>query len=147
MPPGTPETVEQTIPELPSQAVPRPEAEPTVPRIELPNSTDNPPAETPPEQRFRVQQVEVLGSTVLQSEIDAIASQLENRDVTFADLLQLRADITQLYIDNGFITSGAFLPNNQNLTNGIVQVQVLEGTLENIEIVACEKAMCATECS
>lgn len=144
LPPSAPETVEQTLLDLLSQAIPNPETEPPVPNIEVPNikvpnSAENPSAETSTEQTFRVEQVEVLGSTVLQSEIDAIASQLEDRDVTLTDLQQLPADITQLYHDNSFITSGAFLPEDQDLTNGIVQVQVIEGTLEAIEVVGLRR--------
>ncbi|MGD1900133.1 MAG: ShlB/FhaC/HecB family hemolysin secretion/activation protein [Phormidesmis sp.] len=139
LPPRTPETVEQTIPELPPPTVPVPEPAPPAVELDPPDSENVVPSTPSTEQRFRVRRVEVLGSTVLQREIDAIARQLENRDVTFADLLQLRADITQLYIDNGFITSGAFLPNNQDLTDGVVQVQVLEGTLEAIAIVGLQR--------
>ncbi|MEL6937744.1 MAG: ShlB/FhaC/HecB family hemolysin secretion/activation protein [Cyanobacteria bacterium J06598_1] len=138
LPPRTPETIEQVIPDLPPSTVPVPEAEPPAVELELPAETETS-NEPPTGQRFRVNKVEILGSTVLAGEINAIARQLENREVTFADLLQLRADITQLYIDNGFITSGAFLPNNQDLTNGVVQVQVLEGTLEDIEIVGLQR--------
>jgi hemolysin activation/secretion protein len=76
----------------------------------------------------------VLGSTVLQAEIEALTSQFENQDVTFNDLFQLRADITQLYIANGYITSGAFLPTDQDFSTGLVQIQVVEGELEDVAI-------------
>ncbi|WP_445638534.1 ShlB/FhaC/HecB family hemolysin secretion/activation protein [Nostoc sp. DSM 114161] len=81
-----------------------------------------------------VKKVEVLGATVLKNEIAELIKLFENRQVTFADLVQLRSDITELYIKNGYVTSGAFLPNNQNLTDGVVQIQVVEGELEKIEL-------------
>ncbi|MEL6780378.1 MAG: ShlB/FhaC/HecB family hemolysin secretion/activation protein [Cyanobacteria bacterium J06597_16] len=137
LPPRAPEAVEQTIPTTPPP-ISVPDPEPPAIDLEIPTLPEPEPL-APTALRFRVNRVEVLGNTVLHDEIRAIASQLENRNVTFADLLQLRADITQLYISNGFITSGAFLPNNQDLTNGIVQVQVLEGTLEEIEIVGLQR--------
>lgn len=143
LPPRVPEAVEQTIPTSPPPPIPVPAPAPPEIDLEIPDAGEPVPGEmsgdVPAGQRFRLREVEVLGNTVLQDEIDAIARQLENREITFADLLQLRADITQLYIDNGFITSGAFLPNNQDLTNGVVQIQVLEGTLEAIEIVGLQR--------
>lgn len=54
--------------------------------------------------------------------------------VTFDGLVELRSAITQLYINKGYITSGAFLPNNQDLSDGDVQIQVVEGTLERIDV-------------
>jgi hemolysin activation/secretion protein len=54
--------------------------------------------------------------------------------MTFATLVELRSTVTQLYIGNGYITSGAFLPNNQDLSDGDVQIQVVEGKLERIDV-------------
>ncbi|NJL41116.1 MAG: ShlB/FhaC/HecB family hemolysin secretion/activation protein [Leptolyngbyaceae cyanobacterium SM1_4_3] len=54
--------------------------------------------------------------------------------MTFATLVELRSAVTQLYIDNGYITSGAFLPNNQDLSDGDAQIQVVEGQLERIDV-------------
>jgi hemolysin activation/secretion protein len=54
--------------------------------------------------------------------------------MTFATLVELRSAVTELYIDNGYITSGAFLPNNQDLSDGDAQIQVVEGKLERIDV-------------
>ena len=54
-------------------------------------------------------------------------------------MLELRSQITKLYIDKGYITSGAFIPNNQNLTSGVVQLQVVEGELEGISIFGLQR--------
>lgn len=88
----------------------------------------------PKRDRFSVKKVQVLGSTVLDSEIAALIKPYENREVTFEELIGLRSAITQLYIQNGYVTSGAFLPNNQSLNDGVVQIQVVEGELERIEL-------------
>ena len=61
-------------------------------------------------------------------------AKLENQTVTLDQLLELRSAITQLYIEQGYTTSGAFLPSNQNLSDGIVQIQVVEGEVEDIQI-------------
>ena len=88
----------------------------------------------PKRDRFSIKKVQVLGSTVLHSEIAALIKPYENREVTFEELIGLRSAITQLYIQNGYVTSGAFLPNNQSLNDGVVQIQVVEGELETIEL-------------
>ncbi|MEB3295228.1 MAG: ShlB/FhaC/HecB family hemolysin secretion/activation protein [Synechococcales bacterium] len=109
------------IPELPSP----PQALPSEPPQETP---------VPNKAKFRIQQVEVLGNTVLQAEIAQLTQPFTNKLVSFEDLVQLRSAITQLYLDQGYITSGAFLSTNQSLRKGIVQIQVIEGRLEKINI-------------
>ncbi|BAZ50274.1 surface antigen D15 domain-containing protein [Nostoc sp. NIES-4103] len=134
IPPTVPETLDQTIPKpTPSPTVPTPTnpAAPIVPSPAIPTPSDT---NFPNSESFLVKKVEVLGATVLKNEIAKLVQPLENRQVTFADLLKLRSDITELYINNGYITSGAFLPNNQNLTDSVVKIQVVEGELEKIEI-------------
>jgi hemolysin activation/secretion protein len=83
---------------------------------------------------FYVRDVRVTGNTVLQTEIDAKIKQFKRRTVTFDDLICLRSQITKLYLNNGYITSGAFLPNNQNLNSGIITLQVVEGGISDIAI-------------
>lgn len=75
-----------------------------------------------------------MGNTVLKDEINQLIKKYENREVTFENLITLRSAITELYLKNGYVTSGAFLPNNQALDSGTVQIQVVEGELERIEI-------------
>lgn len=140
LPPGTPERVQQSIP-TPSEATPPlptepPAASPT-PSLQTPTETQ-PVTPDLPDVRFPIRDVQLQGSTVLQTEIaELIADFLkryETETTTFDDLVALRSSITQLYIDNGYITSGAFLLNNQDLSDGVVEIQVVEGTLEAIQI-------------
>lgn len=86
-----------------------------------------------------ISQIEVIGSTVLQSEIANLVTLYQNRNVTFDELTALRSSITQLYIDNGYVSSGAFIPTNQDLSSGVVQIQVVEGELEAIEIIGLRR--------
>lgn len=138
IPSTTPETIEPTIPIYPDSQPPLP--------LEAPASPPEQNLETPPtpqlpgctpstsSERFLIEEIEVLGNTVLQAEIAALTKQLENQEVTFEDLLCLRSQITQLYLDNGYVTSGAFIPNNQVLGDQVVTIQVVEGELEEIQI-------------
>lgn len=55
------------------------------------------------------------------------------KKVTYNDLLKIAADITEVYKQNGYVTSRAFIPP-QEIENGIAQVTVVEGRIDDIEI-------------
>ncbi|WAL62922.1 ShlB/FhaC/HecB family hemolysin secretion/activation protein [Thermocoleostomius sinensis] len=111
----------------------QPPASPPDPELQTPDSTI-PSIDPAISASFFVETIEVSGNTVLSDEIATLTAAYENRDVTFEELIALRSQITQLYFDNGYITSGAFLPNNQDLSDGTVEIQVIEGEIEQIEV-------------
>ena len=143
------ETIQETIP---PNTEPIPETEPPSesekPTIFAPGGVDSAGCEfsvnesiTNYADRFFIRDIQVIGNTVLQSEIDEIVknSQLKYRTATFEDLVCLRSQLTQLYLDKGYVTSGAFLANNQDLSNGVVTIQVVEGELEQIIITGLDR--------
>jgi hemolysin activation/secretion protein len=137
IPPTAPDAVEQTLPEpseFPRPLPGEPPTSPPEPQLQTPPIQESPEVIPSSGERLFIKEVEVLGNTVLQDEITALTQQYENRSVTFEQLLELRSAIVQLYIDNGYITSGAFIPNNQDLSSGTVLIQVVEGEIEQIEI-------------
>lgn len=85
------------------------------------------------EARFSPATIRVVGSTVLQDKIAQIVACYEGQSITLTDLFNLRSQITQLYINNGYITSGAFIPSGQ-IVEQSVQVQVVEGGLEAVQV-------------
>ena len=98
-----------------------------------------PQKEVPVTGTITVNRFEVLGSNVFtQAELDQILLSFTKRPITFSELLQVRSQITDLYISRGYITSGAFIPT-QNLQNGVVQIQVIEGGLEDIKVIGVER--------
>lgn len=105
----------------------------TSPTTESVSVIDNCPSE-PDSQRFTIQKIEVVGNTIFQKEIQELIKPWENNNITFEELICLRTAITELYVQNGYITSGAFLPNHQELTSGVAQIQVVEGEIESLEI-------------
>uniref|UniRef100_A0A8J7AKH0 ShlB/FhaC/HecB family hemolysin secretion/activation protein n=2 Tax=Desmonostoc muscorum TaxID=1179 RepID=A0A8J7AKH0_DESMC len=58
---------------------------------------------------------------------------IKETPISFAELQKARSAITKLYVDHGYITSGAILPA-QSVKDGIVKIQVVEGTLEKINV-------------
>jgi hemolysin activation/secretion protein len=139
IPPNTPERVEETIPKPLESPLPTPETPETnpTPSVTTPN---NPPVNqenSPGNERFSIKKIEVLGNTIFQPEISKIVQKYEQKkEISFDDLINLRTEITQLYVDNGYVTSGAFILNDRpdDIENGNVTIQVVEGKLEGLEI-------------
>ncbi|MUG91341.1 BamA/TamA family outer membrane protein [Scytonema sp. UIC 10036] len=116
---------------------PLPTPQPLPPRDSQPIiPTPSPPAPIPeqPPISIPVRQIEVTGSTVLsQDEIATITKPFEGRSVTLKDLRGVADSITQIYLNQGYITSRAVLVD-QEITNGVVKILVIEGSLEKIEV-------------
>ncbi|NER00621.1 MAG: ShlB/FhaC/HecB family hemolysin secretion/activation protein, partial [Cyanothece sp. SIO2G6] len=54
--------------------------------------------------------------------------------VSLAQLIQASDRITQRYVDEGYISSGAIIPEDGIQPDGTVNIQVIEGRLEAIEV-------------
>ncbi|NJL09805.1 MAG: ShlB/FhaC/HecB family hemolysin secretion/activation protein [Calothrix sp. SM1_7_51] len=84
--------------------------------------------------RIFVERFEVEGNTVFSKEkLAEVLKPFTGKELTFAEILQARSAITQLYVDNGYITSGALIPI-QALNGKVVKIQVVEGGLEGINV-------------
>ncbi len=127
------------------EPLPQPEIERLPPPEQLlPQSpSPTPPGETPSieaPQVIRVKRFVVTGSTVFSERelVGAIEKAIgplgaEGRNVSLAELFQARSAITDYYTSRGYITSGAFIPP-QKLQDGVVEIRVLEGSLEDIRV-------------
>ncbi|NJN73689.1 MAG: ShlB/FhaC/HecB family hemolysin secretion/activation protein [Limnothrix sp. RL_2_0] len=80
-----------------------------------------------------ITQISVQGSTVFTDTDFAPILDSVTGDTTLEKLNAAIAKITQLYLDAGYLTSRAVLPS-QLLGNGNVTIQVIEGSLTDIEI-------------
>ena len=138
-----------TRPEIPPpQDVQPPSPEP-LPLPEPPQSLPPPedllqplPSETTPQEAFpgnatqtiTIKRFEVVGSTVFSPErLAKLLAPFTQKPISVAELFQARSAITQLYIEQGYITSGAYIPP-QRLRLGVVTIQVVEGGLEAINV-------------
>jgi hemolysin activation/secretion protein len=141
---GMLEAIAQTPPSQPPQP-PTQEPLPPLPEVDpTPPEDQEPPVLTPPEEQptpddspeieIPIRQVNVTGSTVLtDTEIQTIVAEVEGQTVSLDRLRQVADQITQIYLDRGYITSRAVL-GDQVIEDGIVQIQVIEGTLAAIEV-------------
>jgi hemolysin activation/secretion protein len=81
-----------------------------------------------------VQRIEVVGSTIFdQEDFAPLTQSYEGQSLTLEELAAIANRITQLYSDGGYITSRAVLVD-QVVREGVVQIRVIEGTLERIDI-------------
>jgi hemolysin activation/secretion protein len=81
-----------------------------------------------------VQKFNFVGSTVFSTEeLNRAIAEFRGKPISFAQLLQAANKITELYVQKGYITSGAYVPE-QNLRSGSVNIQIVEGSLADIEV-------------
>lgn len=108
----------------------------------LPGSPESPPANQPtpaeppvdiPTDVF-VETIQITGSTVFETaELQAVVAPFEGQSLTAQQLVQVADAVTQLYLQNGYITTRAVLAE-QVITGGILEIQVFEGGIEAIAI-------------
>lgn len=106
---------------------------PKPPTPEIPNEDQYP-------TRARVKKFIFEGNTVFSDrQLEIVVAPYTGRGITFAELLQARAAVTKLYVERGYITSGALVPivGNQSIRPNegvVVTIKIVEGKLEGINI-------------
>ncbi|MCS6294936.1 MAG: ShlB/FhaC/HecB family hemolysin secretion/activation protein [Nitrospira sp.] len=84
--------------------------------------------------RVFVHDIHVTGSTVFSdTELAEVTAPYRNRDLTTEDLEKVRLALTLLYVNKGYLTSGAVIPD-QDVTFGTIVIQIVEGTLARIDV-------------
>jgi len=77
---------------------------------------------------------DVIGNRVIpESEIDRLLKPYLFRPVSFVELLEVQQAITQLYVERGYFTSGAYIPP-QKIKDRTVRIEIIEGSIEDIKI-------------
>ncbi|TAF05547.1 MAG: ShlB/FhaC/HecB family hemolysin secretion/activation protein [Nostocales cyanobacterium] len=123
-----------------AQPLPEPEPLPVLPPpdqlLPIPTPIPNQP-EVSPEvlpTTLVVNEFKFVGNTVFSGEeLAKAAAAYTKRPVTFTELLQLRSELTKLYIEKGYVTSGVIIPP-QTIKNAVVVMQMVEGSLEKINV-------------
>lgn len=122
----------QPLPDL--EPVP-PDEEPVLPET----SESEPESADPADVQFLVETVDVIGSTVFtQEDFASITAEVEGQQVTLSQLQATADAITQLYLNEGYLTSRAILVD-QTIDDGVVVIQVVEGRIGEIEVEGTER--------
>ena len=110
---------------------PKPQPELRLPPVERPGGE---PQQLPAGLYITVKQIQFIGNTVFSdAALDALVSQYKNRPISTLDLEELRLSITNHYVNQGYINSGALIPD-QNLDQGTLILQIIEGKLNRINV-------------
>lgn len=100
-------------------------------------NTPTPPAAgtaQPQPGNIQVENLTVKGSSILdEAEIQELAGPFVGRSVSEDSLQRLADAITERYLEEGYITSRAIL-NAKTLPTGQIEIQVLEGGIEEIQV-------------
>ena len=84
--------------------------------------------------RVFVHDIHVTGSTVFSdAELAEVTAPYRNREITTEDLERLRLALTLMYINKGYLTSGAIIPD-QDVSFGTIVLQIIEGKLSRIDV-------------
>ncbi|MCD8488464.1 MAG: ShlB/FhaC/HecB family hemolysin secretion/activation protein [Desertifilum sp.] len=139
----------QAVPQAPPIPSPEPGRDrflqPSPPPAPLPEAVEEAPVLSPPAPEvtpqptepsasFPVTRIEVMGSSLFDAaDFNPIIRPLEGRTITLEELREAAQAITQLYLDRGYLTSRALLVD-QPITDGVVQIRIIEGGIERIDI-------------
>lgn len=125
IPPRNPQPLPRKLPKTkPNPLQPNPFSVPT-------------PSPLPIYGRIVVDRFEFLDHTAFSTEeLTTEIKHLLGKPLSFAELLQVETILTQLYVQAGYVNSGAYIASGQNFTadSAVVQIQIVEGGLEAIEI-------------
>ncbi len=111
-----------------------PATEPNRPDFKLPPVPENIPQQTSEQRQFDIVRIEFDGNTVLdEKSLRESVQSYERRGVTLNELEELRLKITQRYIDQGYVNSGAILTADA-FNDGVLRFKMQEGHLDEIII-------------
>lgn len=116
-------------------------------RLELPRFEEDkklqftlPPIDVPAQKQLStsviifVRKFLLVGNTTFSdAELAEVTAPYEGREITTAELLAVRQDITHYYVSRGYINSGAIIPD-QDISQGTVTLQIIEGRLTSTAV-------------
>ncbi len=85
--------------------------------------------------RFALKQLRFSGNTAFSSEeLESLASDFLGKEITLLDIYKIRDAITRKYGDAGFGLSKAVVPEQRIQAEGLVQLQIIEGFVDEVVI-------------
>ena len=91
-------------------------------------------SETAPGLHVMVKEIRLTGNTVFSAEeLSTVTAPYLNKELTTEDLEGLRLRLTLYYVNRGYITSGAILPDQQ-VKDGVIIYQIIEGKVAKIDL-------------
>jgi hemolysin activation/secretion protein len=92
-------------------------------------------ARAPQPEAVRVDRIAFRGNRALRSSaLQAVAAPFLGRDLTAADIEELRIALTHQYVDRGYINSGVILDPEAPYRDGVLSFQVIEGRIREVRV-------------
>jgi len=83
----------------------------------------------------RVTRIVVTGNTVLPpAAIEAVTARYANRTLSVEQIEALRRELTTLYVDRGYVSSGMLLGDQEVGPDGVLHLHAIEGRLEAVRL-------------
>lgn len=109
------------------------------PQFALPPVPEHSPDLEASQQSIKLNRVEFKGNYALSGELlKENTRPYEGRKVSLDEIEELRQKLTRLYIDRGYINSGAIIQDNA-YADGILTIHLVEGVLDEIQIRGTER--------
>ncbi len=119
-------------PQLPTFEPPKREPSKVLPPIPLPETGDI--EGLSGGVRVFIQAVRIQGNTVLPAgALEALTTPFEGRALSFSEIEALVDQLTLAYVNRGYISSGATIPE-QTIEDGVLKIQVVEGALGDVDV-------------
>ncbi|WP_455199973.1 ShlB/FhaC/HecB family hemolysin secretion/activation protein [Kaarinaea lacus] len=83
---------------------------------------------------FKLENVTFSGNTVFSNDqLQALVQPYIGKTIDTLDIQQIKNLITKHYIDNGYLNSGAVIPD-QDIQDGILEINIIEGDLTTVNV-------------
>ena len=106
-----------------------------LPPVPAPDAGTSPAGST---EKFKLERVRFHGNTVFSTDVlVAIAAPFAGREISLAQLEELRQLLTRHYVDRGYVNSGVLIGSGS--ADGVVLFEVVEGILSSVRLRGLER--------
>jgi len=112
--------------------------------LKLPSLPELPPIPQDEKQLSSMAYIEVKqfifegNSKISDAKLNEMAQNYQNKKITAEQLQRFKNEITTHYVKNGYINSGAIIPDQQ-VSDGMITIKIIEGKLSKIEVSGNER--------
>jgi hemolysin activation/secretion protein len=116
------------------QGTPLPEPLPPEETEQIPTTTPETPVVDPDSPKITIKTIEVIDSSIFDTQdFNSIIQPLSDRTVTLTELQEVADQITQMYLERGYLTSRAVIVEESLTTENII-IRIIEGEIEEIQV-------------
>ncbi len=108
---------------------------PSINAQEIKSNNSNLPTDNNSEELLTINQIIIQGNTIFSDlELKNLTQNFINQDLSTIKIQQIIIKVREFYRENGYIKADVYAKEGQDLTTGIIEIFIDEGTLEEIRI-------------